>query len=65
MGQGSSMAARASAPPSRAAFFGQSSNMRPRADWDLVKDGVMEFAVQLKLGQHPQLKEELLATKDW
>ena len=51
--------------PSMAAFFGRSSNMIPRADWDLVKDGVMEEAVQLKFDQHPQLKEQLLATSDW
>ena len=51
--------------PSMAAFFGQNSNMTPRADWDLVKDGVMEEAVQLKFDQHPQLQEQLLATKDW
>ena len=51
--------------PSMAAFFGRSSNMTRRADWDLVKDSVMEEAVQLKFDQHPQLKEQLLATSDW
>ena len=51
--------------PSVAAFFGRSSKMTPRVDWDLVKDSVMEEAVQLKFDRHPQLKEQLLATSDW
>jgi len=52
----------ATASPREARNMGQLVQIRP--DWNEVKDQVMTECVYAKFTQHPNLKEQLLATAD-
>lgn len=50
--------------PGEAAKLGRQKDGKLRADWEQVKDAVMERCVLAKFTQHPDLGAELLATGD-
>lgn len=55
-------AIRTAAGPMKARTHGQSRDVALRADWDLVKDGVMRTALRAKFEAHPELCALLLST---
>ena len=48
--------------PGMAAQMGRDRARPLRQDWEAVKDDVMRTAVRAKFTQHPELREQLLAT---
>jgi len=48
--------------PMIAAKMGRDRKRPLRSDWETVKDDIMRQALYAKFGQHPSLKEMLLAT---
>ena len=50
--------------PGMAAQMGRDRSRPLRQDWEAVKDDVMRTAVRAKFTQHPELREQLLATGD-
>ena len=50
--------------PSEAARIGRDRNLPLRLDWELVKIDVMRIALEAKFEQHPELMQNLLATKN-
>lgn len=57
-------AIRKAATPAIAARMGRDRRAPLRRDWESVKEGIMQDAVQAKFTQHPDLREALLATGD-
>jgi len=53
---------RCQATAKMAAIEGRRRDLPLRADWDAVAEDVMQRAFRAKFTQHPELKEELLAT---
>jgi len=53
---------RQAATPSLVAELGRDRQRPLRPDWEAVKDDVMRVAVRAKLDQHPELRDQLLAT---
>ncbi|KAI8050226.1 hypothetical protein BDF22DRAFT_696187 [Syncephalis plumigaleata] len=58
------MAIRNCTTPGKAATKGRSRAHPLRADWEQVKEEIMERAVMAKYTQHKELAEQLLATGD-
>ncbi len=52
------------ASPMIAARMGRSRARPLRADWETVKDEIMLTALRAKFSQHPDLRQQLLATGD-
>lgn len=50
--------------PLKARKIGQNRSLSPRADWDTVKESVMQEAIAAKFAQHRQIRELLIATGD-
>ena len=50
--------------PMIAARMGRDRNKPLRRDWEAAKVSIMRKAVHAKFAQHPQLREQLLATGD-
>jgi ribA/ribD-fused uncharacterized protein len=55
---------RSASTPGEAARLGRDRTRPLRADWELVKDGVMYEVVLAKFSQHPDLQRRLLSTGD-
>lgn len=55
---------RGAASPKNAATMGRERKRPLRADWELVKDGVMRRAVRAKFEQHEEIRQILLDTGD-
>lgn len=51
--------------PMKAAIEGRNKNNIIRKDWDFIKDSIMLKGLIAKFTQHPDLKKELLETKDF
>ncbi|MBD2101679.1 NADAR family protein [Leptolyngbya sp. FACHB-261] len=55
---------RLAATPMMCAQMGRERSRPLRQDWEAVKDGVMRTALHAKFTQHPELRDQLLATGD-
>ncbi|AYV84119.1 MAG: NADAR family protein [Hyperionvirus sp.] len=50
--------------PALAKKLGSTKKLRLRADWESVKDGIMDKALNAKFTQHEKLKKLLLSTEN-